>query len=367
MNGVRAVGRDRGRRIRRCLSRFLAVGVVVALAACGSSAQQSAAPAAPAASAAPDPSTIVIGYSAWPGWWPWAIAEKRGFFRANGVRVELRWYDSYLQSVQDLAAGRIDANAQTVSDTLAFSGRDGGIDQSIVLVNDISVGNDKIVARGGIDSVGALKGKRIAVEPGVVDDVLLTRALVKAGLGRQDVTIVPLETSKAEQAFVDGDVDAFAAFPPFWTRGLAVPGAHEIASSAQFPWTIWDVLAVDRDLVAKRPRDVQAIVDSWVDVLDHMTLESDDAFSLIADRAGTDVSDRGSVLQLLELQEGTQIYSLADMRKAFDEGASPDRLSSSLKEQGTFLLENGLVDRLPDTGGLLAPQFVRAASKRAAP
>ena len=307
---------------------------------------------------------IVIGYSAWPGWWPWAIGEKKGLFEANGVKVELRWYDNYLQSVKDLAAGRIDGNAQTVSDTLAFAGQAGGIDQSIVLINDISVGNDKVVARAGINSLRELRGRKVAVEPGVVDDFLLTRALVKAGLTRDDVNIVALETSRGEQAFIDGQVDAFCAFPPFWSRGLAVPGARELTSSAQFPWTIWDVLAVDRMLVESRADDVQAVVNSWVDILDYMTLERDDAFALIAERAGVDVSDQGALVDFLKLQDGTQIYSLDDMRRAFSAGTAPDRLATSVQEQVAFLVDNEFVKEIPEPLALLEPRFVRNARER---
>ena len=35
---------------------------------------------------------IVIGYSAWPGWFPWAVAEEQGFFEEEGVNVELRFF-----------------------------------------------------------------------------------------------------------------------------------------------------------------------------------------------------------------------------------------------------------------------------------
>ncbi|NER97701.1 MAG: ABC transporter substrate-binding protein, partial [Symploca sp. SIO1B1] len=56
---------------------------------------------------------IVMGYSNWPGWWPWAIAKEAGLFAENGVNVELKWFDGYLESMQALAAGRLDANCQT--------------------------------------------------------------------------------------------------------------------------------------------------------------------------------------------------------------------------------------------------------------
>ena len=49
---------------------------------------------------------IIIGYSNWAGWWPWAIAEQEGIFAKNNVNVEMKWFDGYLESMEALAAGK---------------------------------------------------------------------------------------------------------------------------------------------------------------------------------------------------------------------------------------------------------------------
>lgn len=149
---------------------------------------------------------IVIGYSNWAGWWPWAIAEEEGLFAKNGVNVEMKWFDGYLESLQALAAGQLDGNSQTLNDTIAFAGE--AINGEVaVLVNDNSAGNDKIIVAEEINSVKDLKGKKVAVEEGVVDDFLLSLVLEKAGMSRKDVQIVPLETGAATAAFASGIFD----------------------------------------------------------------------------------------------------------------------------------------------------------------
>ena len=106
----------------------------------------------------------------------------------------------------------IDANSQTLNDTLASVS--GGAKQTIVLVNDNSTGNDKIIARDGIASVADLKGKKVAVEQGTVDHYLLLLALAEAKLTKDDIELVPLTTDAAAAAFVAGQVDAVGAFAP---------------------------------------------------------------------------------------------------------------------------------------------------------
>ena len=57
----------------------------------------------------------------------------------------------------------------------------GGARNVIILITDYSNGNDMIVARPGIRSVADLKGKKIGVEIGLVDHLLLLDGLKKTG------------------------------------------------------------------------------------------------------------------------------------------------------------------------------------------
>src|SRR3989440_7698768 len=153
---------------------------------------------------------ITLGFSAWPGWLPWKVAEAQGIFARNGLDVNLKYFDNYTDSLLALETGALDANSQTLTDTL--NSISAGAKQTIVLVNDNSTGNDKIIAREGITSVADLKGRTIAVEQGTVDHYLLLLALAQAGLGQGDVTLDPLSREAAAAAFASGREDAVGCF-----------------------------------------------------------------------------------------------------------------------------------------------------------
>jgi NitT/TauT family transport system substrate-binding protein len=98
----------------------------------------------------------------------------------------------------------------------------------VVLTNDNSIGNDKIVISDKIKSVKDLKGKKVAAEQGTVDHFLLVLALKRVGMTMKDIQFMPLETSKAAAAFAAGKVDAAAVYAPFTTTALKRPGSREL-------------------------------------------------------------------------------------------------------------------------------------------
>lgn len=44
--------------------------------------------------------TVRLGFSAWPGWFPWQVAQEKGIFAAKNVQVDLKWFDSYKELIE---------------------------------------------------------------------------------------------------------------------------------------------------------------------------------------------------------------------------------------------------------------------------
>jgi NitT/TauT family transport system substrate-binding protein len=294
-----------------------------------------------------------MGFSAWPGWFPWQVALEQGLFEANDVDVELQYFEDYLQSLAALSADALDANTQTLNDTLiSVSGDD---DQTIVLVNDNSTGNDQIIVREGVTSVADLAGKTIAIEAGTVDHFLLLLALDEVGLTGDDVVIEALPTADAAAAFKAEQVDAVGAFAPFTTTALERPGSTVLVTSAEFPGAIPDHLVFDSSFVAEHPTEVQKIVQTWFDTLAWIEENPDEAVAIMAAKAGVSVEDYRTY------DAGTTIFSKEDNLEAFSPGDSPAHLDYMAAQIAAFLVESGLTDDEPSLDGLLDPTFVQAA------
>lgn len=341
----------RRRFVSLCLAFFCTLFVTVG---CGGSSSDSDVAADGAADVAgSEAEAIVIGYSNWAGWWPWAIAEQEGLFTANGVDVEMRWFDGYVESMEALAAGQIDGNCQTLNDTISFAG--GAVNGEVaVLVNDNSAGNDKIIVAEEINSVADLKGKQVAIEEGVVDDYLLSLALAREGMSRDDVEIVPLETGDAAAAFAAGQADAVGAFPPYWLMALEREGSKSLIDSSEFPGAIPDLLVMSQTIIDERPDEVQAIVNTWFDVLAFMEENPERADEIMAERAGVTTEE-------LELfKEGTRMFTIEDNLEAFSEGEGMQHMPYAAESMAEFMVSVGFIDEAPPLEPILDAKFVQA-------
>ncbi|WP_373547041.1 ABC transporter substrate-binding protein [Chamaesiphon sp.] len=300
---------------------------------------------------------VRLGFSAWPGWFPWQVSQDQKIFNANKVSVDLKWFDGYLDSISALNAGKLDANSQTLGDTIASIS--GGADQVVVLTNDNSTGNDKIIVNKSIKSIADLKGKKIAAEEGTVDHFLLLQGLKKAGLTAKDIKFVPLETGKAAAAFAAGQVDGVAVFAPFTTQALKLAGSKELFSSKDFPGSISDHLVVSRKFITEHPEKVQAMVDSWFATLDYIKANPDPANKILVKRAG--VSDS----EYKEYAQGTRIFTVAENLKAFEAGNDMTSLPYAAAKMSAFLSEVGLAKSKPDLTKIFDDRFIKAYAAKA--
>jgi NitT/TauT family transport system substrate-binding protein len=309
--------------------------------------------------ATPQLNSLKVGFSAWPGWLPWQVAAQTQRLPVQPAKAQMQWFDSYLESLKAMKSGQIQANSQTLSDTIAAVA--AGSDQVIVLVNDNSIGNDKVIVRPGIEKIQDLRGKRVAVEKGTVDYFLLMVGLKQVGLSVHDVDIINLETSQAAAAFASGQVDATAVFAPFTTQALKRPGARELFSSKDYPGAISDHLVVPRSLIEQQPQTVQALVNSWFQTLEHIQKNQARSLEIMAKRAGVSLADYKQYTQ------GIKIFTVEDNLKAFYPAAEMDSLSFMASKVSDYMVLTGLVEEAPKLDGLFDDRFVKAYAAQAKP
>jgi NitT/TauT family transport system substrate-binding protein len=368
--------RRRSRRLRLVRLAAPCLVVAVALGACGSDkksattqapATTTAATTATTAAAATTPGTtagstadttpgeltsLTIGYSAWPGWFPLAVADKEGIFTAAGLKVDLKYFADYTASLDALVAGQLDVNAQTLNDTIFAVA--SGAQQKIVVTGDNSTGNDAVICDKSITTIEGLKGKTVAAEAGVVDHFLLLQGLATKGMKESDISFQGVKTDAAAAAFSGGQFDCVAVFAPFTLQALERPGSHVLFSSKDFPGTIPDHF-VATGKAAADPVAMQKLVNAWYMTLDYIDDNPDAATKIMADQAGLSVADYQS------LAGGTTLFTPKQALDAFaDRPGDPTSLVEMARRINPFLVSSGLTKAQADLSGLFDATYTKA-------
>lgn len=162
-----------------------------------------------------------------------------------------------------------------------------------------------------------------------------------------------LETGSAVAAFVSGQADAVGAFPPFWLRALEREGSHELISSAAFPGAIPDLLVTTETLIEERPDQVQAMVNTWFDILAFMEENPERSDEIMAKVANVTTEE-------MELfKEGTRMFTLEDNLEAFTDGNDMTNMPYAAQEMGEFMVDVDFIPEVPDLSGLFDDTFVQ--------
>ena len=297
---------------------------------------------------------LKVGYSDWPGWVAWQVAIDKGWFKEAGVDVKFEWFD-YSASMDAFAAGKIDAVTMTNGDALVTGA--GGAKSVMIVLTDYSNGNDMIVAKPGIKTLADLKGKKVAVEQGLVEHLLLLNGLKKAGMKESDVTLVNAKTNEMPQVLTAKDVSAVGAWQPVAGEAMkAVPGSRPLYTSADEPGLIYDGVAVNPASAKARRADWLKLVKVWDKVVAYIEdpKTQADAVKIMAARSGI------TPAEYLPLLKGTKLLSLAAGSKVYVKGEGFSSLYGSTKIVDGFNLKEGVYKAPQNVDSYLDPSFTNA-------
>jgi NitT/TauT family transport system substrate-binding protein len=297
---------------------------------------------------------INLGYSDWPGWVAWQVAIDKGWLKQAGIDVNFDWFD-YSASMDAFAAGKIDGDFVTNGDALVTGA--GGARNVMIMLTDYSNGNDMIVARPGITGMRDLKGRKIGIEIGLVEHLLLLDGLKKAGLSQNDVTLVNSKTNETPQVLASGQVDAIGAWQPNSGMAMkALPGSHPIYTSAQAPGLIYDVLIVTPSSLAAHRADYTKLIRVWDRVVQYINdpKTQDDAVSIMAARVGLTPAQYKSLLA------GTHLLGIAESKTALVKADGLQSLYGSSKIVDDFNVRNSVYKQPQNIDGYIYPSLVLA-------
>lgn len=254
-----------------------------------------AATEAPVATEAPEPIKVrVIYHPTIGGTTAIAIAEAYGMFEEEGLEIQYQRFTAGPPEIAAMVAGRADIGfIGSGAAWLAFRG-----DVNIIALDNLAL-TDEVIAKksSGIEKIEDLRGKTIATQLGTAGENILNLVLAKAGLTRDDVTIVNMDNNNLASAIVStgaDSVDAIAGWQPGTTAVLEALGEDgiKLASNADFPEDAFpSTWVANKDFVKNNPEAVQKFVNALTKAQAYRAENMQEACEWASEKAGQAAND----------------------------------------------------------------------------
>jgi|GEM_PF-4602569 len=302
----------------------------------------------------PRPMTEVrMGLQVFSGLEPLVLAQKKGYYAANGANVHVQRFTSLYDSKRAFTEGKIDVTTMTLFDAILLA--DQGVPFQIVLVVDYTQGSNAIVAKKGVATVKDLRGKRVGVTAGAALHSVLLAALDKNGMRETDVIIVHHPPNRLAELFLAGELDAASLVDPFLAQVLGKDGGHVVFGSQEIPQLITDVLIIRPDLERTHPGAVDAIVRGYFQALDFWKSDEHEAVGIMAESTGLTAQEFRQVLK------GLAITGKNENAEAFGLTQAAGSLQRTIATWDRILMDNGYLKQPSNLAARLEDAHVRRA------
>ncbi len=226
-----------------------------------------------------NPEPIKIGIMIYPGMGPFYIAQEKGFFEKEGVKVEItKLSDEAI--IPSLESNRVQMLIST-PDFMAVVA-DIGIEAKQIFSTSISYGADGLVVKNDIQSISDLKGKKVYLPLGFPSHFLFRFLAEKAGLASNDVEIVNMNSEQIGSSFVARGIDAGMTWEPWVSKAIERKDGKVLLTSREYPGIITDTIMARRDLIENRREDVKRVMRAFFMAVDYWENNKDEGNAIVA-------------------------------------------------------------------------------------
>jgi ABC-type nitrate/sulfonate/bicarbonate transport system substrate-binding protein len=250
------------------------------------------------------------------------VAQQEGLFKKHGLDVRINTGPSGSAMVAFLVNGQIES---------AFGSEIAGVSNHNLDPNVVVVAQATRLVRWiglvgrNIDNLEQLKGKKVGVARGSGGEVFWLAMLDKLKLNAADYTVVNVEAPEMVAALERGNIDAYAVWEPWITRGLAAVKNTKVLKDQEGILEQGVYIYMNRAWIQKNPAPADAFLRSLVDATEIINGDRK--------RAAKDVSD---FLKNLDPPLVEQLMTKLRFEMVFDDfTVGMFRLAESqLKQQG---------------------------------
>jgi ABC-type nitrate/sulfonate/bicarbonate transport system substrate-binding protein len=214
------------------------------------------------------------------------VADQQGFFRENGLQVNIQDHDSGVTAIQGLSEGKVDLAVAAEFPVVRALIQKHPLS---ILASSDKFENDYLLGRKdrGIEKAPDLKGRRIGVMLGSINEFYLARFLELNGIALSEVTLVDLKPAQFVDAIAGGKVDALIAWQPYIDQVLETQ-PDLVLWPAQNDQAVYGLLVGREEWLASHGKTVERFLRALVQAERYSLSSTSQAREIVQERLGYD-------------------------------------------------------------------------------
>ncbi len=270
--------------------------------------------------------TLSIGHTTWVGYGTLYLARDLGYFKEQGLDVELTTIEEASMYMAAQASGKLSGSASTIDEILKYRSSDFCF--KAVAALDESYGGDGVLVGKEVASLKDLKGQSVAVNEGSVSQFWLSYLLKHNGMTMADLDIQNMTAHDAATAFIAGRVPAAVTWEPHLSLVRQKGEGKVLIDSSKTPGVIVDVVALSCDVIDKQPEDVKALVKGLYKAVQFTRDNPEKAHEIMAKGVGGYLADP---VELANAAKGVRFYDQAMSEKLLGVPGKPGDIKGVIR------------------------------------
>jgi NitT/TauT family transport system substrate-binding protein len=240
----------------------------------------------------PPLTSLRIGINDWIGFAIARYAKHSGLMKKRGLEIDLIEFMNLQDATRAVLRGSLDATFSTTWDLMNTSVLSA--QPVILLVADVSYGSDGIVARTPLKSMKDLKGKRVGVKLGTINELILLEALNFYQISQKAITMIDVSNEIAADKLRTNKIDAAVMWQPLLGQTAKEIQGSIIYTTKEQDSLVLDILVTTNPIFQQKKSAFQQFIWAWFDAMAILKQEPEIVFEFLEKELG---QSRDSLIQ----------------------------------------------------------------------
>ncbi len=238
------------------------------------------------------------------------IAREKGFFKATGLDVELKYFPSGGDLSAAVVGGSLAMGSSGSTPTTTLRGAPFPI-KILAQISDIS-GAQQIVVKAEVRRPEDLYGKRIGMLKGTSSEILVDSMAKAYGVDLGKIERVSMGPTEMLSSFIRGDLQAVSLWEPHSTRArkggngrILLSGTTSYIAGREGPNRIYGdhaTLFATEDFIRRNPKTVRAVLEGLARAVEYVEKDPEGANAILAKEFGMSAEEMRDIMRVNRYQ-----------------------------------------------------------------